>query len=64
VVAGTTIPTGPLVERLVEVLEVIVFVRVTVIVTVVLHEAEVDRHLAQRAGHLLSSVVPVVIHRR
>src|SRR5699024_9417324 len=47
-----------LVHDLVETVELIIFVRITVIVTVVLHEAEVDRHLAHRAGHLMSSVVP------
>src|SRR5699024_516931 len=46
------------VHDLVETGDLIIFVRIAVIVTVVLHEAEVDRHLAHRAGHLMSSVVP------
>jgi hypothetical protein len=35
-------------------LEVVVGVKPAAVVPVVLHEAEVDRHLAHRAGHSLS----------
>ncbi len=34
-------------------LEVVVGVKTTAVVPIVLHEAEVDRHLAHRAGHSL-----------
>src|SRR3954471_11381519 len=35
-------------------LEVVVGVKTAAVVPIVLHEAEVDRHLAHRAGHALS----------
>src|SRR6266853_2405024 len=38
----------------------VVVLVVVVVAVVILYQAEIDRHLAHRAGHLQSSVMPVV----
>jgi hypothetical protein len=60
--SGTLARSGRLAVRTAPVdglvlIDVILVVFVMVVVTVVLHEAEVDRHLAHRAGHLPSDVL-------
>src|SRR5688572_21872084 len=47
-------PAVPLELRIELGLEVVIGVESTAVVPIVLHEAEVDRHLAHRAGHSLS----------